>query len=92
MTTPREPTDWPGLAYRVAKDFGVSTVLLVLVLWRVSVWLEHAQAATDVHRAAAVEQLAKLAAAVERLDRHQRATADAITTTWPRVRIPSEVP
>lgn len=74
-------------AYRAAKDFGVSTVLLVIVLWRVSVWMDRRDAATDLHRGAALARLEALTAAVERLARDQRATASAITATWPRVRI-----
>jgi hypothetical protein len=84
----REPTTAAGWAYRIAKDFGIGTVFTLVLLYYGGRWIERRDAATDLHRAAAVEQLTKLTASLDRLDRRLKSTTDAITATWPHVRLP----
>lgn len=76
-----------GWLYRAAKDFGVSTVLLLVVLWYGGRWLERRDAATDVHRAAAVAELAAVRAEMGRNTQATRDLTHAITATWPKVRV-----
>lgn len=97
LAEPRRSTDarW----FRVLDRFGLPTVLLLAVLWKASVWVEADRLERATVLRAIVDQLTAQTGLLtiqtelmRQLATEERRHADAVTATWPAMRVPPARP